>query len=84
MAKAKAKPAQDTDKKKVTMRSVGLSPDGKTSVNYEAVDYVPESILDAYVADAQLRWQLVEVSDEYDAGPGGPKGETHIPAHLQP
>jgi hypothetical protein len=76
-------PQKTTDKKRVTMRSVGLSSDGKTSVEYTAEDYVPEAFIEAYVADALIRWQHVEVSEEYDAGPGGPNGATHIPPHLQ-
>jgi hypothetical protein len=76
-------PQKTTDKKRVTMRSVGLSPDGKTSVEYTAIDYVPEAYVDVYVADALIRWQYVEVSPEYDAGPGGNNGATHIPPHLQ-
>jgi hypothetical protein len=82
-AEPKAPPVKGTDKKKITMRSVGLSPDGKTSVNYEALDYVPEAYVEAYVADALIRWQYVEVSEGYDSGPGGDKGQTHIPPHLQ-
>lgn len=38
---------------------------------HEAVDYVPEDDLERYVADARTRWATVEVSEEYDAGPGG-------------
>ena len=71
----------DTDKRKVTMRTVGLAPNGELQP-FEAVDYVPEDILEVYVADARTRWQFVEVSEDYDAGPGGPDGDTQIPAHL--
>ena len=46
-----------------------------------ATDYVPDEILDAYVADAQTRWDTVEIGDE-DNGPGGADGETVIPEHL--
>jgi len=46
-----------------------------------ATDYVPDEILDAYVADAQTRWDTVEIGDE-DYGPAGPDGETVIPEHL--
>lgn len=45
-------------------------------------DFVRPDFLDAYVADAKMRWESVVVSDEPDAGPGGYHGETHIPAHL--
>ena len=68
-------------KYRVTMRSVQLSADGVT-LTHEAVDHVPQSILDAYVADARARWQSVVVSDEPDYGPGGEDGETHYPQHL--
>jgi hypothetical protein len=68
-------------KRRVTMRSAILTADG--IVTHEAVDYVPLDILDAYVSDARKRWQLVEVSDEPDAGPGGHDGVTHVPAHLE-
>lgn len=47
-----------------------------------AVDYVRPDFLDAYVADAQTRWNSVVVADEPDAGPGGYHGETRVPAHL--
>ncbi len=68
-------------KRRVTMRSVALSPEGETLVN-EAVDYVRPDFLAAYVADARTRWQHVTVSDEPDAGPAGYDGATHIPARL--
>lgn len=71
-----------TDPKyRVTMRSVSLSADGAT-IERTGVDYVPLSILDAYVADARTKWQAVTVSDEPDYGPGGEDGDTHLPAHL--
>lgn len=68
-------------KRRVTMRSVTLSPDGQT-LTHEAVDYVRPDHLDAYVADARTRWQSVIVSDEPDAGPAGYEGQTIVPAHL--
>lgn len=75
----------DTDqrvtKRRVTMRSISALPDGETAV-HEAVDYVRPDFLEAYVADARTKWQVVEVSDEPDAGPGGYDGQTHVPAHL--
>lgn len=69
------------DKRRVTMRSVNLLADGSTAT-LEAVDYVRPDHLDAYVADAQTRWQYVEVSVEPDAGPGGYEGQTAVPAAL--
>ena len=47
-----------------------------------ATDYVPDEILQAYVADAETRWDSVEVSEDEDYGPSGPAGETVIPEHL--
>ncbi len=73
--------APKTDKRKVTMKSVGMAPDG-TILEYVATDYVPEGMLDVYVADARTRWQFVDVADGYDAGPGGVDGETVELAHL--
>lgn len=73
-----AKP--EITKRRVTMRSVVLTPDGVAT--HEAVDYVRPDFLEAYVAHARATWQLVEVSDEPDAGPGGYGGQTHVPAHL--
>lgn len=67
-------------KRRVTMRSGFLSKDGV--VTHEATDFVNPEFLDAYVADAQAKWQVVEVSDEPDAGPGGYEGTTAVPAHL--
>ena len=71
----------DITKKRVTMRNVSLLPTGETAA-MEATDYVREDFLDEYVADAQTRWQYVEVSEEYDAGPGGFEGQTFIPSGL--
>lgn len=68
-------------KRRVTMRSVSLLPNGDTATT-QAVDYVRPDFLDAYVRDAQTRWQAVEVSEEPDAGPGGYDGVTHVPAAL--
>lgn len=69
------------EKRKVTMLSVSAMPDGAIA-RHEAVDYVPTDILDAYVTDAQGRWQSVTVGDEHDPGPGGDDGDTHYPPHL--
>ena len=69
-------------KRRVTMKSIGLTPDGSTTLEYEANDYVRPDHLEAYVADAQTRWQSVTVSDEPDAGPAGYEGQTAVPAHL--
>lgn len=67
-------------KRKVTMMSVtaaGVNDKGKPMVHEQvAVDYVRPDLLDAYVADAQTRWQSVTVSDSPDAGPGGYEGDT--------
>ncbi len=67
-------------KRRVTMTSVVAKPGGVET--HQAVDYVRPDFLDAYVTDAKTRWQLVEVSDEPDAGPGGYHGQTHVPANL--
>lgn len=68
-------------KRKVTMRSVFLGSDGET-YEAKAEDYVRPDLLDAYVADAQTRWQSVQVSEEPDAGPGGYHGQTYVPTTL--
>lgn len=68
-------------KRKVTMKSARLLPDGNLATE-EVSDYVREDYLDEYVADASKRWQVVEVSEGYDAGPGGYEGATHIPDTL--
>jgi hypothetical protein len=68
-------------KYRVTMRSVSLAPDGSL-IERERLDYVPLSILAAYVESVRPNWQSVTVSDEPDYGPGGEDGDTHIPAHL--
>jgi hypothetical protein len=49
---------------------------------HQAVDYVHDAHLAAYVADARTRWAYVGVSDEPDAGPGGYHGAYTLPAHL--
>lgn len=63
------------DRRKITMKSKGLAPDGITDLLYEASDYVDIEHIDAYVADARRRWQAVIVGDEIDHGPGGEDGE---------
>lgn len=75
------------DKRKVTMRStvvVGIDPDSGLPQyqDHVAVDYVGPEILDQYVENARKTWQLVTVSDEPDAGPGGYHGETFIPEYV--
>lgn len=69
------------EKRRVTMRSVTALADGSIA-NAEATDYVPVDILDAYVADARTRWQVVDVGEDHDAGPAGDDGPTERPAHL--
>jgi hypothetical protein len=76
-------------KRKVTMFSIvptkadrWADPDVPEFERHEATDYVRPDFLDAYVTDAETRWQNVIVSDEPDAGPGGYHGTTHVPAHL--
>lgn len=69
-------------KYKVTMSSAQLGPDGDLQ-RHEAIDYVPASILDAYTADARLRWQSVVVSDQPDYGPAGIDGATADLPHLE-
>lgn len=66
------------------MRSVEViaTEEGELRVERQAVDYVRPDHLDAYVADARTKWQLVTVSDEPDAGPGGYEGATAVPDHL--
>lgn len=46
-------------KHKVVMRNLTTSPDGDVIYQHEAVDYVPEEQLTAYVADARTRWAEV-------------------------
>jgi hypothetical protein len=81
----------EVTKRRVTMTSVTAvvedDPDnpGQTRIlnsRMQAIDYVRPDILDAYVADARTRWQVVEVSDEPDAGPAGYHGATHVPPQL--
>lgn len=73
-------------KRRVEMRSsvaVGVDAEGHTLYqDHIATDYVRPDFLDAYVADAKTRWQLVTVSDEPDAGPGGYHGQTAVPEPL--
>ncbi len=74
-----------SEKRKVTMTSVDarIGADGKTVIaEHKAVDYVPADVVDAYVADAQTRWQHVTVGDEHDSGPGGDDGDTAELNHL--
>ncbi len=68
-------------KRRVTMKSVVALPGGGVA-EHVATDYVRPDHLEAYVADARARWQVVEVSEEPDAGPGGYEGATHVPVGL--
>lgn len=78
------KPDPRVTKRRVTMTSAVavLTDDGVRTETHQAVDYVRPDHLDAYLADARSKWQVVEVSDEPDAGPAGYDGATHVPAHL--
>jgi hypothetical protein len=72
-------------KRRVTMTTYMVRVDDKGTPfmeTHQAIDYVRPDFLEAYVQDAQTRWQHVEVSDEPDAGPGGYDGETVVPEHL--
>lgn len=73
-------------KRRVTMTSVvaaGTNIDGEILYQkHQAIDYVRPDFLEAYVAEAQKRWQMVEVSDEPDAGPLGFDGPTYVPENL--
>ncbi len=73
-------------KRKVTMTNVSaLGVDDKGQVltrTDQAHDFVRPDFLEAYVADAKTRWQIVTVSDEPDAGPGGYDGATYVPDGL--
>jgi hypothetical protein len=68
------------DKRRVTCRSIVAVPGGTAEMT--ATDYVRDRYIEAYVADARERWQFVEVSEEYDAGPGGYDGATYVPEGL--
>jgi len=81
MSKAAEKTDPRVTKRRVTMQSATLAKDGKVYTTV-MTDYVRPDFLDAYVADAESKWQVVEVSDEPDAGPAGYHGETVIPDHL--
>ncbi len=75
------------DKRCVTMTNWVAVPPAKPGdepgVQMQQVkDYVRPDLLDAYVADAQTRWQDVAVSDEPDAGPAGYHGQTAVPGNL--
>lgn len=79
--------SKQVTKRKVTMRStsvVGYDKKGRALLqDHEAVDYVLPEHLDAYVAEARLRWQAVDVSEDPDAGPAGYDGETTIHPHME-
>lgn len=68
-------------KRKVTMTNTVALPNGEVATHV-AVDYVRPDFLEAYVRDAERRWQLVEVGLTPDAGPGGYDGDTNIPEGL--
>lgn len=79
-----AKPEPEITKRRVTMTSVVATMEDGVIVTrrMQAIDYVRPDFLDAYVFNARQHWQVVEVSEEPDAGPGGYHGATHVPAEL--
>lgn len=79
MPPAKRKPDPRVTKRRVTMRSISLGPEGE-QLETIAKDYVRPDFLEAYVRVAKDRWQHVTVSDEPDAGPAGFDGPTYVPA----
>lgn len=81
--KAKDKPVDPrVTKRRVTMQSATLAADGNVYTTTKT-DYVRPDILDAYLESAREAWQLVEVSEEPDAGPAGYHGATHVPKQLK-
>ena len=90
MASSKRKDAPQVTKRRVHMANRIVTSEVDDSGNrhdvirlLEATDYVRPDILDAYVADARRRWEIVEVSDEPDAGPAGYDGPTFVPFGVQ-
>lgn len=78
-------PSEQVTKRRVDMSNPRpiQSEDGAWQIlSGSATDYVRPDFLDAYVADAKLRWGTVEVSAEPDAGPAGYHGATIVPAQL--
>jgi hypothetical protein len=70
------------EKRKVTMTSYFALPGGGVGM-HQAEDFVALEHLDAYEADARLRWQSVTHGDEHDAGPGGDDGEYFVHPHME-
>lgn len=68
-------------KRHVTMSSVRELANGEL-YRESSEDWVHERHLEAYVEDARLKWQNVQVDDEPAAGPGGYHGMYSVPAHL--
>ena len=71
-------------KKRVTLRRFRAKSATVVEV-HEAVDYVDTArpgFLEAYLATYGPLYDEVVVSEEFDAGPGGYDGATHIPAEL--
>lgn len=63
---------------------VGYDENGRAMLADHVVDdYVPVTILDAYLEDARTRWQFADVvADAHDPGPAGDDGFTHYPHHI--
>lgn len=82
---AKKKTDDRVTKRRVTMRSfiTRVGPDGEpVTTPVTAEDFVRPDFLDAYVKDAETRWDVVTVSDEPDAGKAGYEGPTFVPPTL--
>lgn len=50
---------------------------------HQSSDYIREDLLDAYLAKNRPLWQVVQVSDDYDAGPLGYHGPTYVDPALE-
>ena len=74
-------------KKRLELTSVAYAGKDENGVDtfhkYEVVDYIDTArpgLLEAAIAAAQAAgWQHITVSEEFDAGPGGYDGPTHVP-----
>lgn len=74
-----SEPDPRVTKRRVTMRSISLGPEG-TTLEIVRTDYVRPDFLESYLVVARQLHQQVEVSDEPDAGPAGYDGPTFVPA----
>lgn len=66
--------AAPEQRRRVTLRNTTVDAAGRPVI-LEGVDHVAPEHIDAYVEEHRARgWRYIEIGDDNDHGPGGPRG----------